>query len=261
MPRGIFDFSPRGWGRVLWWTVLGTLFCVAVAIYVDSFNFPGMTPDRLTHALLVNTLVPTGLAVPMLLFFTMKLRELAIAHHELAKYASTDALTSVLNRGAFTTLVEGYLAQVRQSEGGPRGALLLVDADNFKSINDSYGHDRGDDALRIIAGSIKEALRETDLVGRIGGEEFAIFLPGSDRPRAESAAERVRRTIAEAVFMPDGSIRRLSVSVGGAVFERPMPLIELFRTADQQLYAAKRGGRNRVSVAEAAAMGPMPHAA
>ncbi len=260
MLRGIFDFSPSGWGRVILWTTLGTLVSIVVVVYVDSFNFPQMNAAELTRALLVDIFLPIGLAVPMLLFLTMKLRELAIAHEKLAKFASMDALTGILNRGAFTALVESLLAHADGRHRG--GALLLIDVDNFKSINDSFGHDMGDEALRIIARSITGALRYTDLLGRIGGEEFAAFLPGADRDQAEAGAERVRRAIAEAPFAPAGSQRPLSVSVGGAVFDRRMPLIELFRIADQQLYAAKRAGRNRVSVIAAAALGgPVSRAA
>lgn len=255
------DFSPRGWGRVILWTVLGTLVCVTVALYVDSFNFPHMDRAQLMRAILVDVFLPIGLAVPMLLFLTIKLRELAIAHHELAKLASTDALTSVLNRGAFTTLVEAYLAEVREQERAERGALLLVDADNFKSINDSYGHDRGDEALKIIAASIKGMLRATDLVGRVGGEEFAVFLPGTSADQAEAVAERIRRTVADADFVPDGEPSRLSVSVGGAVFERTLPYADLFRIADRQLYSAKESGRNRISVAKVAHGAAVPQAA
>jgi diguanylate cyclase len=264
MTRRIFDFSPRGWGRVVAWTVLGTLVCVVVTVFVDSFNFPGMDEGQLTRALLVDIFLPIVLAVPMLLFLTTKLRELAIAHHELARFASTDALTGVLNRGAFTTLVEAYLAQVDADRRRPKGTLLIVDADNFKSINDSYGHDRGDEALQIIARSIRESLRDGDFVGRVGGEEFAVFLPDSDRDQAETAAERLRGTVWDADFTPDGARRRLSVSVGGAAFDRRLPLIELFRIADRQLYAAKRAGRNCVHVAPAASANgrtPVPHAA
>jgi diguanylate cyclase len=259
MSGGITDFSPRGWGRVALWTTLGTLGCVAVALYVDSFNFANLGPEQLTRAILTDILVPIGLAVPMLLFMTIKLRQLAIAHHDLATYASTDSLTAVLNRGAFTALVEGYLAEVRAQERS--GALLVVDADNFKAINDRFGHDRGDDALRIIARAIEGILRNTDIVGRIGGEEFGVFLPGSSPEQAASVAERIRRSIAESEFAPDGSNEGLSVSVGGAVFERPLPFGELFRIADQQLYLAKNSGRNRVSVAPVIRYEPVPMAA
>lgn len=259
MPGGILDFSARGWGRVILWTILGALGCVAVAVYVDSFNFPNLSEPQLTRALIVDIVVPIVLAVPMLLLLLTKLRELAIAHDRLAHYAAMDSLTAVLNRGAFTALVEGYLAQTRSD--GMRGALLVVDADNFKSINDRFGHDRGDDALRIIAGAIEDKLRGNDLVGRIGGEEFGIFLPGSSAEQAEQVAERIRRGIAEAAFAPDGTAHNLSVSVGGAVFERRLPFSELFRVADQQLYAAKNQGRNRALVAPVVRYDTVPMAA
>jgi len=259
MPR--FDYSSRGWGRVILWTVFGTLGCIAVALGVDSFNFTMLDEEQRTRAILTDILLPLLLAPPLLLFFTSKLRELAIAHHELSIVASKDSLTSVLNRGAFTALVDAYLNQVRQQERGISGALLVVDADNFKAINDSYGHDRGDEALRIIARSIAGILRSADLVGRIGGEEFGVFLPGSSVPQAEAVAERIRKTVNDADFVPDGERRHLSVSVGGAVFDRRLLFNELFRVADQQLYAAKHSGRNRISVSPVSRYDALPKAA
>ena len=242
------DFSARGWARVLLWTVIGTIFCVAMALYVDSFNFDGMSDERRGRAILIDVLLPTFLAGPLILFFTMKLRELAITHYRLSVLAATDSLTSVLNRGAFTTLVDAYLTEVKNQERETKGALLVIDADNFKSINDSFGHDRGDEAMRIVAGAIKSVLRGADIVGRIGGDEFGVFLPGSDAAQATLVAERIRRTVSDAIFQPQGSRASLSVSVGGAVFARRLPFSTLFRLADQQLYAAKGSGRNRIAV-------------
>jgi diguanylate cyclase (GGDEF)-like protein len=256
MRHPLLDFSARGWGRVILWTVLGTAVCVAVALYVDSFNFPGMSEEEFTRAILVNVLLPIVLAVPMLLFLTIKLRELAIAHDQLARYAATDSLTSVLNRGAFTSLVEGYLSEVRAEER--RGALLVVDADNFKKINDRFGHDSGDVALKAIADTIKTMLRGADIVGRIGGEEFGVFLPGSGLDQAEAVAERIRGGVVDTAFAPDGTPVTLTVSVGGAVFDRRLAFGELFRLADQQLYAAKKRGRNRVCVAPVDGQGIFP---
>jgi diguanylate cyclase len=255
MDRQIFDFSPRGWGRVWLWTILGTVLCIAVALYVDSFNFPTLDDAGRFRAIAVDILLPSVLAVPMLLFLTIKLRDLAIAHHELSVVASTDSLTGVLNRGAFTALVDGYLAELRRTERRNDGALLVVDADNFKAINDSFGHDIGDEALRIIAGSIRSILRSTDLIGRIGGEEFGIFLPGSPPSLSAAVAERVRLSVSTAEFRPNGEQQQLSVSVGGALFHHGLSFNELFRIADQQLYAAKQNGRNRVSVSPADPIG------
>ena len=243
------DLSAESWGRVIAYTVLGTLVCVAAALYVDSFNFASYTEDERTRAIIIDIALPIVLAVPLLLFFTSKLRELAIAHKKLTIYASTDALTQVMNRGAFSTLVDAYLRDVRAAEDKAKGALLIIDADNFKTVNDRFGHDRGDEALVTIARTIKSMLRAPDLVGRLGGEEFGVFLPGATTEQATLVAERIRQSVNDAKFTPAGAEHHLSVSVGGAVFERELPYAELFRLADQQLYAAKRDGRNRVAIA------------
>lgn len=245
------DLSPQSWGRVIVSTVVGTALCVAVALYVDSFSFADMDQAGRARTIATDVFVPIILAVPLLLFFTGKLRELAIAHQRLTLYASTDSLTQVMNRAAFSTLVDAYLGSVREHEDAARGALLIIDADNFKSVNDRYGHDRGDEALRLIAQTIKNSLRGPDIVGRIGGEEFGVFLPGSDIHQAASVAERIRMAISDAEFNPSGERRQLTVSVGGASFERLIPFTELYRIADQRLYAAKDQGRNRSLVAPA----------
>ncbi|MEQ1769738.1 MAG: GGDEF domain-containing protein [Devosia sp.] len=252
------DISPQSWGRVALTTIAGTIVCIIAALYVDSFNFRLLDEAALGRAILTDILLPLLLAAPLLLFFSNKLRELAIAHARLTIYASTDALTGVMNRGAFSTLVDAYLHEVRRTERQPQGALLIVDADNFKSINDSFGHDRGDEALRMIASSIKSLLRAPDLVGRLGGEEFGVFLPGSAPDQAAAVAERIRNTVFEMSFTPGGTAHRLSVSVGGAAFDRSITFQDLFRLADQQLYAAKQAGRNRALVRPVVRYEPVP---
>ena len=166
--------------------------------------------------------------------------------------ASTDSLTAVLNRGAFTMLVEAYLNDARTQARDTQGALLIIDADHFKTINDTYGHDRGDEALKIIAGAIQGVLRGADIVGRIGGEEFGVFLPGATPRVTETVAERIRTSVNVAEFMPVGSKPvELSVSVGGATFAQRVGFTDLFRVADERLYDAKRpagtGCRSRPS--------------
>ena len=242
--RRHIDFSPRGRVRVVLWTVLGTLGCIVAAMVIDSSTFGTASPAERLRSLLLDVGSPILIGAPLFYYFSSKLRELAIAHHKLALLASTDSLTDVLNRGAFTTLVDAYLAEVRATQAS--GALLVIDVDHFKRINDSLGHDRGDEALRLIAATIRSVVRSVDLVGRMGGEEFGVFLPGASPGRAQSAAERIRQAIFDADFHPDGERRQLSVSVGGAVFDRQVPFSELYRAADQRLYAAKEAGRNRV---------------
>ena len=116
-------------------------------------------------------------------------------------------------------------------------------------MNDRFGHDSGDQALIAIANSIKAMVREPDLVGRIGGEEFGVFLPDANPEQAESVAERIRQAVGSARFAPAGAMHRLSVSVGGAVFSDQLPFAQLFRLADHQLYLAKELGRDRIAIA------------
>ena len=152
MARKSLDWSATGWPRVLLGTICRQRSAAAPSRSTStSFNFATKTPDELLNAYLVNILLPLCLAGPLLFFFTRKLRELAIANAKMSILASTDSLTAVLNRGAFTMLVEAYLNDARTQAREMQGALLIVDADHFKAINDTYGHDRGDEALKIIA--------------------------------------------------------------------------------------------------------------
>jgi diguanylate cyclase (GGDEF)-like protein len=190
-------------------------------------------------------LIPIVLSAPIFYMFAGKLRELAIAHHELAIVASQDGLTTCLNRGAFLTLVDAYLTQMN-SPASLSGALLVIDADNFKSVNDRFGHAVGDEALKTIASSIKSAMRPGDLVGRVGGEEFAVFLPKMDGASASLVAERIRHRVASAGFDTEHGHVALSISAGGTAFRGSVPFDRLFKIADDRLYSAKNSGRNRV---------------
>lgn len=244
-PRMKIDWSPRGRARVWALMALGTLTCIAFAFAVDSFDVAtgrwrwGSDPIN-------NFLIPAMIAPPIFFVLLDKMRQLAIAHNELMTVAATDGLTSLLNRRAFTELVDGYLKRVEESERQTSGALLVIDVDHFKAVNDRFGHQSGDEALKLIARTIRATVRDTDLVGRIGGEEFCVFLPGQALESASALAERIRIAITETEFAPDGSRYALSVSVGGVAFDHVFPFSDLYRTADERLYAAKHNGRNRV---------------
>jgi diguanylate cyclase (GGDEF)-like protein len=141
--------------------------------------------------------------------------------------------------------VDAYLRQVNEPDA-LRGGLMVVDADNFKAINDRFGHAAGNSALKLIALGARSALRAADLIGRVGGEEFAVFLPRAGLVEARNIGERVRSAVGELDFRPLGVPETLTVSVGGTVFQGPVSLTELFESADACLYAAKRRGRIRV---------------
>ena len=246
------DLSATGWTKVILGTAAGTILCIAAALIVDAPNFPTLSHDALTRSVLVDLLLPAFLAGPLLFLLLSKMRQLAIAHENLTVIASTDSLTRVLNRGAFTMMVDAYLTEAKKEASLRSGSLLVVDADHFKRINDTLGHQQGDAALQIIADTIQGAVRSTDLVGRIGGEEFGIFLPGANPQQAAAVAEKIRASIEQIDFPVGGASRSLSVSVGGAIFVHETSFDELFLAADKCLYAAKTSGRNRIDIRQVA---------
>tara|TARA_R110002020_G_scaffold19053_25_gene66186 strand:+ start:1359 stop:2123 length:765 start_codon:yes stop_codon:yes gene_type:complete len=246
--------APQSWSSVGRWTLIGTLFCIVVSMLVNLALFSDLDGRALQRALLSALIIPAVLGMPLFLFLGMRIRGLALSNVRLGMVARTDSLTACLNRGAFTARVSSLLAQ---REEGTSSALLMIDADNFKAINDLFGHDWGDDALAIIARSIRAVLRSGELVGRMGGEEFAVYLPDLDQYQAEAIAERIRRSVRLANFSPDGQRHLLSVSIGGAVFSGAAAFADLFRIADQRLYEAKRAGRNRATIVNTADLQPV----
>lgn len=168
--------------------------------------------------------------------------ELAEAHRQLSERARRDTMTGLLNRESFFAALEA----TRHS--GDRGMLLLIDADHFKKINDGFGHLVGDEALLAIAAAVGRAVRRRDIVARIGGEEFAVFVTGATENEAAVVAERIRREVETIRFEANGTGRiPLTVSIGGAACAGEATVSDLMRAADKRLYAAKRAGRNRVS--------------
>jgi len=240
--------SHRGWLGLLGWTIGGTLFCLTISLIVVYLTFRHLDDEAFRQAMINSALLPIVLAAPLFFYMRLKLRELAIVNHKLVIAASTDGLTACLNRRAFSDQVYARLMPPDPARRVAEGALLMIDADHFKLINDRFGHDQGDEALRIIARSIGTAVRRGDLVGRLGGEEFGVFLPDASRENVADIAERIRRAIADAEFLPNGIEHRLSVSVGGAIFDGFADFDELSRVADQRLYQAKTRGRNRVEL-------------
>lgn len=186
---------------------------------------------------------PVVMAAPMVAYLLETLRRLARTKGELEELARRDFMTGLLNRRAFFEAAEIALALAR-GDGRP-ATLLVVDADHFKAINDSWGHAAGDDALKLIASTLLGATRQSDLVGRIGGEEFAVLLKGASLDEASLVGERIVGMVALADFRRAGQKVPLSVSVGMAALEPGLDLDGLFARADAALYAAKRAGRGR----------------
>lgn len=244
----IGSISLRGALKLAGWTVFGTLGCMLISLTFNWYTSRHLGLAAQRQSLISATVLPIVLAGPLFFYLTLKLRELAIANHRLHRLASTDALTACLNRGAFSAIVGDWL-EAGSADTARTCALLVVDADHFKAINDDHGHDQGDEALKIIAAAIRSAVRDGDLVGRLGGEEFGVFLPGASEVSARAVAERIRISVSQSEFRPRDCRCSISVSVGCAIPDRPIGFSELFRIADERLYMAKRAGRNRVVAA------------
>jgi diguanylate cyclase (GGDEF)-like protein/PAS domain S-box-containing protein len=165
---------------------------------------------------------------------------------QLRELATVDSLTGAVNRRYFVELAQRERERSLRSKSGL--SLCLIDADNFKRINDEHGHVVGDHALVALARSARAALRAADVLGRLGGEEFAILLPDTELAGALVVAERVRATV-EAAFVQnnEGESVGMTISVGVAQMRADESLESLLKRADTALYAAKDRGRNRVS--------------
>jgi diguanylate cyclase (GGDEF)-like protein len=156
--------------------------------------------------------------------------------------ARTDELTGLPNRRG----LERAMAVLE----GDRAAMLIADLDHFKLVNDRFGHVAGDAALRHLAGLLRRALRSQDVAVRIGGEEFALWLPDADLAVAAEVAERVRTMIADTPLRWNGQEIRLTCSLGVAAMpDSTSAVANLYGAADAALYRAKERGRNRVEVA------------
>ncbi len=161
--------------------------------------------------------------------------------------ASLDLLTSIANRRGFLDHAEDLAASLQHTASC--GAMLLFDLDHFKRINDTFGHGAGDRVLKQFARVASANLRRSDALGRIGGEEFAAFLPGADVGGARRNAERIRRLFREAIALSEDRASEATVSVGIAVAAGPGVSIDrLIARADRALYQAKADGRDRVVI-------------
>ena len=161
--------------------------------------------------------------------------------------ANTDDLTRVASRRHFFDLAEKEFA--RSIRYDLPLAVLMMDVDHFKKVNDRFGHAFGDKLLRHLVETASDVLRENDIVGRVGGEEFAVLLPHTDEEGARALAERVRDRISQAPLMSEEGHLASTISIGiGLRTPDVVSFDNMLRKADEALYRAKAGGRNRVAL-------------
>jgi len=228
---------------------------LAVDVVLSSYDavYNGfLTPG--TPIALINWLWLFGfdLLLPIwafLLLHTQRQRDAGEA--ELARLAVTDLLTGVLNRRGFLDQAHAVIARARRRNEPV--AVAMLDIDRFKTINDGFGHDAGDRVLRDFASEAARGLRAGDILGRFGGEEFVVLLPGVAAADAVPTIERLRNDIRSAVPHPAGGSSAVTVSAGIASLPGRRPadveLMESLGKADAALYEAKEAGRDRVALA------------
>lgn len=236
-----FQLSRHDWNRVAWRTVRHTTLAVLASVIISYLMLETFSQGIDLPGISVAVAAPLALGGPMIFYMTLRRCELEKAYERLEAAAARDSLTGCLNHGAFVDTVTGALASVG-------GTLLVVDADHFKSINDRFGHASGDAALKLIAAAIRSSVPSSGIVGRLGGEEFGIFLPASSREEGLSTSEAVRDAVQMITLGSGEECCALSVSIGGAVTAGPADFAELFRIADQRLYRVKDAGRNNCDI-------------
>ncbi len=230
---------------VLALTVLSVCASAGIVAAVTCWGFgSGMTP----HAWTVTLLAP-ALIAPLPSALTLHLvQRLDRLQETLNEVIHVDELTALRNRRYFMQALQREVERARRD--GSRFALALVDVDNFKDINDGYGHPAGDLVLRHIADACRRAVRETDVAARIGGEEFAFLFPDGTSDLAHEIGTRLLAGVRELELRLQGTRLKLSVSVGLTIMQGSQAeLTRALRLADQALYAAKAAGKDRLEMA------------
>lgn len=198
--------------------------------------------ERIEAALTINILVSIGITTLVLL---LAHSTLGGYQRRLAQMESRDKLTGAASRQAFDSLF-GHATKISDRRGSAL-SLVAIDIDNFKEINESYGHQQGDDMIRTVANLIDQKVRDSDVLCRWGGEEFLLLLEDCDLKRATALAEKVRRAVKNYKFVFDNKETQLTISLGVAEHRTGECQDELIERCDQALYRSKHEGRDRVS--------------
>ena len=221
---------------------------IAGSISSIFYLFSLSTVVPVTSGTFINSTVYFFLANSFGLFFLtsfgISLRREYSAHSELKKLVEYDELTGACSRRRVLEAGDSIFKSSCRFKN--KMAVLMMDIDHFKKVNDDYGHHVGDEVLRETARRCSNVLREVDYFGRLGGEEFVIILPQSGLYEAISVAERLRERVSESEFETDGATLPVSVSIGAAELRSHTNFSALLQEADEQLYRAKKCGRNQV---------------
>jgi diguanylate cyclase (GGDEF)-like protein len=200
--------------------------------------------DDVSDIDLANAVTNRGMAALVLYSLCFLVYRNSLSADVLRRLATTDPLTGAFNRRHFMELMTRE--QRRADRYGTIYSVLMIDIDHFKRVNDTYGHQVGDLAIQAMANACHKMMRPTDIVARYGGEEFIVTLTHTDLQGAIKVAERLRQSVSEIVLQTEQAPLSFTISIGVSTYVKPSKLDQIIGAADQALYAAKEGGRNRV---------------
>jgi len=214
----------------------------AVELLVYLYYAP-MGEERLRFEFLISGLITMAVSLPAIIYGMILRERLTIANAAMLELLQSDRMSGLLNRNVFMERLAVFLKDAERSVG----VLAYIDADHFKIINDRFGHEVGDAAIRLIGDCIRQNSRSSDLMGRLGGQEFGVFLEGANLKQAVIIAERLRTQVAQASAELGVKGLGLSVSIGLAVHKPGQSVEVLMSQADRNLGVAKESGRNAVA--------------
>lgn len=231
-----------------WRPVLGATKVMVTAVIMAELAafliYSVIEPENLMRRLIVTGVIASAVAFPIGYYITNQKRKLAKLSRELAYIASMDQMSGLLNRSTFMHAVDEQLHTPKA--GATAGSFLFVDVDHFKSLNDRFGHAVGDDTIKAIGEVIRDFKDQEVVAGRIGGEEFGVFVPNANKKAAISIAENLRRKVRKIVVKDEKNEQKISVSIGISMHKAGQSLTEVVKKADECMYQAKAEGRNRV---------------
>ncbi len=230
-------------------TLLFALFSALMSVsIVFAASFFVDMPNYRTH-FTMSLLIPLVVSSPFSFLICSALRDLDKARLNAITLSRSDVLTGIANRRAFFETTNRV--RRRSIDAGRSRAVLFADIDHFKVINDRYGHEAGDAVLKNFADNLRESTRADDLIARMGGEEFVVYVTGADPAGLAAIAEELLARVRETEIAYCGQHFRYSISLGGALGPASMTVDRLLALADAQLYHVKRSGRDAYAFTDA----------
>ena len=224
---------------------VATLVALGSAHLFDAFDHMVLHPFVEIIPSVWTSVVSAAVIVGWFEMFGRVAVERALFEHRLKRIATLDTLTGIFNRRACLERGQAMVAAAKRF-GRPL-TVMMIDIDHFKDVNDRHGHKVGDDVLKSFVSVVKDCLRQVDVFGRLGGEEFAVLMPETAEQGATIAAERIRKAVEKASFDLGGQSLSITASIGSITGDDPLEIA--LKQADEAMYRAKRDGRNRVVMA------------